>query len=621
LEFYHLLGSQIQSQILSATVRIEHSSPAASPDSFHGDASCAPSHLQLEAAAIGTHCSTCGFQTSLSSDSTFKGISIRFFVMQRFCVTLLFFGIFTFTLTESRTLQQDLDELADIQRLVSSSRMRMRGWTFDTDPCGDVVPCGINHLPDCSWEGLACLAEDDDISRIAGISIAGRSSHRLTGSLPLRLPLRLRSISLPGNDLNGNLFDPECYGAEYHCSDIWWRNEELTSINLEGNDLEGTLPEWSMLPSLENVQLSDNRFNGSLPASWSEKIYLNRIELSGNQLTGTLPEEWSSLIALQFLRLRDNGFHEHIPSEWLRLPSLVLLDVSGNCGMCGEVPEHTGFAIYGNGTNLNTDCSRCSGCQCKEGSLKFIVTNVLLAVVVFCILLLIWSLYQCLKPKRQPEQLPTSDTFGPVISRKPQEMPTIVINPDHGRCICSQIDETQHTTDSRDTESSDDDYDISEGDSSDYELDSDTESLDPELLAFLYKKSPMLALADRTWSEEIAGPSEVRQEGYASDLEARVSSRTLRSRRTKSAFEGRSVKNISKGFLEARKSAKRVTELAPVPKRPKNKHRRRRVRTFRRRNCRGLTDLRISEQESMRIPEEVSKIISSMEDASPDPGS
>ena len=84
-------------------------------------------------------------------------------------------------------------------------------------------------------------------------------------------------------------------------------------------------------------------------------------------------------------------------------------------------------------------------------------------------------------------------------------MPTIVINPDHGRCICSQIDETQQTTDSRDTDSSDDDYDISEGDSSDYELDSDTESLDPELLAFLYKRSPMLALADRTWSEEIAG--------------------------------------------------------------------------------------------------------------------
>lgn len=88
--------------------------------------------------------------------------------------------------------------------------------------------------------------------------------------------------------------------------------------------------------------------------------------------------------------------------------------------------------------------------------------------------------------------------------RKPQENPTIVINPDHDVCICCQIDETQpSTSESSETESSD--AFISEGDSSEYDLDSDTESLDPEVLAFLYKKSPMLALADRTWSEEIAG--------------------------------------------------------------------------------------------------------------------
>ena len=236
--------------------------------------------------------------------------------------------------------------------------------------------------------------------------IRGEAPHfQLKGRLPTTLPSNLRSIALPHNALHGNLFDPEC-GADYACQDIWRQNKELITVNLEGNELEGQLPEWKTLHRLENIQLSNNRINGTLPSLWSEKIHLSRIELSNNRLTGVLPEEWTSLIAIQFIQLAQNALERQIPAAWFHLPGLVLLDVSGNCGLCGEVPENNAFAIYGNGTNLNTDCSRCDGCECKRGQLKFVLTNVFLSIMFLFVIFCGCFIWRCLKKEEPTQQLP-----------------------------------------------------------------------------------------------------------------------------------------------------------------------------------------------------------------------
>ena len=140
----------------------------------------------------------------------------------------------------------------------------------------------------------------------------------------------------------------------------------------------------------------------------------------------------------------------------------------------------------------------------------------------------------------------------PMMPRKPQENPTIVINPDQDVCICCPVVETSHTESELEEDYTSES--ISEGDSSEYSSFNDSKSIDPKALAFLYKKSPMLALAERAWSEELAGempticlsfnmqtltgPSEIRPEGYASDLDGRSNSPGVKPRRSKSALEG-----------------------------------------------------------------------------------
>jgi len=62
-----------------------------------------------------------------------------------------------------------VDDLEDIYLLVTDSRMQLDGWSLDTDPCGEHVPCGINDLPSCPWEGIACAVEDGDLIRIVGM--------------------------------------------------------------------------------------------------------------------------------------------------------------------------------------------------------------------------------------------------------------------------------------------------------------------------------------------------------------------------------------------------------------------------------------------------------------------
>lgn len=339
------------------------------------------------------------------------------------------------------------------------------------------------------------------------------------------MPERLRSLSLADNALTGNLQDPGCSEFESECSDIWWKNTVLTVIDLEGNRLQGKIPEWKNLVNLESITLSRNQFNGTLPNIGDHLIYLRRMDVSNNRLTGSLPESWSQMTSLEYIQLANNFLERQIPSSWFDLPSLVLLDVSGNCALCGTVPEQRTFAIYGNGTQLNRGCSDCNGCNCKNEDLKFIITNVLISFVVLGFILCGYILFRCYKSSHsESNQLPglsdallcspnfvvsVTDPFSQTLPRKPQRNPTLVVNPDQSEVyICCQV-ELSHQ---QDPEESEEDMEtsegISEGDSSDYDLYSESESIDPEVLDFLYKTPSMLAFPDRSWSEEIAGKAQ-----------------------------------------------------------------------------------------------------------------
>lgn len=227
----------------------------------------------------------------------------------------------------------------------------------------------------------------------------------MEGLLPRKLPSALESLSLPDNRLKGTLTDPNCTETGSKCRDLWSRNTRLTYVNLDGNEITGTPPNWKKLRRLETLSIARNRLVGPLPHLWKEKIHLETLNLASNSLTGSLPVEWSELKLLESLNLSNNQLTDEIPSAWFLMPKLDELDVSGNCGICGKVTQEPRFTFNRDGTNLNTDCSKCNGCDCHHSTLKFVVTNVLLSLSVLVLSLFAWLLRRWCK-RNETQQLP-----------------------------------------------------------------------------------------------------------------------------------------------------------------------------------------------------------------------
>lgn len=199
------------------------------------------------------------------------------------------------------------------------------------------------------------------------------------GQLPTELPPKLKSLSLHYNRLTGDLAGTSCVPF---CQDRWENLDKLEIINLKRNNITGKVPHWKSLEKLKTIRLQNNQLTGPLPSSWEKKENLEEISLSDNMLTGELPENWRALESLSDLNLKGNRLRKNIPNSWWDWGGLDLLDVTGNCALCGDVPDNYSFTMLAEHTNLNKDCSSCDGCQCGEKSWPVIFENMLYALSV-----------------------------------------------------------------------------------------------------------------------------------------------------------------------------------------------------------------------------------------------
>ncbi|XP_077237064.1 putative LRR receptor-like serine/threonine-protein kinase At1g51820 [Tasmannia lanceolata] len=128
-----------------------------------------------------------------------------------------------------RTSEEDLQGLEWIT--IRSYRLQLRKWTGD--------PCLPANAP---WEWLSC--NDNNPPRVTALYLAG---NELTGSFP-----------------------------------TFSQMQALEIIDLHNNSLEGPIPEFlGELPNLKELNLADNKFEGSIPDSLlnNKKLSLN---VSGN---------------------------------------------------------------------------------------------------------------------------------------------------------------------------------------------------------------------------------------------------------------------------------------------------------------------------------------------------
>ena len=74
-------------------------------------------------------------------------------------------------------------------------------------------------------------------------------------------------------------------------------------------------PGLAELEELRRLDLSGNRFVGSIPAAWGALQHLQALDLSGNELTGAIPPELGQLADLEDLRLSGNELTGCIPAD------------------------------------------------------------------------------------------------------------------------------------------------------------------------------------------------------------------------------------------------------------------------------------------------------------------
>ncbi|KAG8657466.1 leucine-rich repeat receptor-like serine/threonine-protein kinase BAM3 [Manihot esculenta] len=159
------------------------------------------------------------------------------------------------------------------------------------------------------------------------------SSNKLTGLVPRSLCLgrKLKILILRINFLFGPL--PDDLG---HC-------DTLTRVRLGQNYLAGSIPSGFLyLPELSLMELHNNYLSGRVLEQTSKiSSKLKQLNISNNRLSGSLPASIGNYSSLQILLLNGNQFTGEIPPEIGRLKNVLTLDMSRN-NFSGNIPPEIG---------------------------------------------------------------------------------------------------------------------------------------------------------------------------------------------------------------------------------------------------------------------------------------
>jgi Leucine-rich repeat (LRR) protein len=132
-------------------------------------------------------------------------------------------------------------------------------------------------------------------------------------------------------------------------------SHKLVTIDLGENNFSGEIPTWigSSFPVLTILRLRLNKFNGSIPPSFSKLNKLQLLDLSNNNLTGPIPYIFSGMSSMAIKNSSNEShinlfrsYEEKIDVVWKgvgvtfqrTIALLVEIDLSSN-SLSGEMPE------------------------------------------------------------------------------------------------------------------------------------------------------------------------------------------------------------------------------------------------------------------------------------------
>lgn len=99
-------------------------------------------------------------------------------------------------------------------------------------------------------------------------------------------------------------------------------------------------------PVIQFLSISHNEFSGSLP-SFLGNLSLKLLDVHNNNFVGTIPASLFQCLALEVLDLSNNYLEGSIPIQISNLAALRILDLSKN-GLTGEIPHSLSLTILNN---------------------------------------------------------------------------------------------------------------------------------------------------------------------------------------------------------------------------------------------------------------------------------
>ncbi|XP_076891335.1 receptor-like protein EIX2 [Bidens hawaiensis] len=193
------------------------------------------------------------------------------------------------------------------------------------------------------------LAENELMGKIpssigrnnTSLRVLSLRSNKLEGKIPDEIChlSSLQILDLAHNDLSVNL--PTCFtnfsvmsGNETACLIFQYRTSIVTaSLVTKGN----TYTYSTILYQVTTLDLSSNKFSGSIPDELVRLLGLRFLNLSHNDLTGTIPNLFNQIGKLESLDLSMNHLNGNIPLTLSHLTALNWLNVSYN-NLVGRIP-------------------------------------------------------------------------------------------------------------------------------------------------------------------------------------------------------------------------------------------------------------------------------------------
>ncbi|KAK7341727.1 hypothetical protein VNO80_24664 [Phaseolus coccineus] len=233
-------------------------------------------------------------------------------------------------------LEDEVQALKDIGETLGK-----KDWDFSVDPCSGEHNW-TSHTKVRGTENNVicdCSFENDTICHVTNILLKVQN---LRGTLPVamvRLPY-LQEIDLSRNYLNGTI-------------PLEWGSLNLVHISLSANRLTGSIPpELANISTLQSLTLEFNQLSGNLPSELGNLPNIRRLYdvyfafffsiqlllLTSNNFTGELPATFARLTTLQEVRLGDNKFSGRIPDFIQSWTSLQKLVIQGT-GLSGPIPS------------------------------------------------------------------------------------------------------------------------------------------------------------------------------------------------------------------------------------------------------------------------------------------